>query len=176
MKQKIIQLSIGEVLGQTFDLQTIEMYNKLGISPTTDKGITVSVKVPYSAYCSGKKAKTFNAQAYESIDGHRSLFTFVKIHGYNTLEELKESPYTSIALWIRINHIHGQNVLIVTHGHGPDRGEAYYRAKDYNDFWNVVQRLSDMYNYPEKEHEPVILKQNNQMCGNSYREWDVVVK
>lgn len=176
MKQKIIQLSIGEVLGQTFDLQTIEMYNKLGISPTTDKGITVSVKVPYPLWCNTSEARELNAQAFETLDAHRSLFTFVEMWGYNKLEELKDSPYTSIFLWIRIGHIHHKNVLIVTHGHGPDRGEAYYRAKDYDDFWNVVQRLSDMYNYPEKEHEPVILKQNNQMCGSSYREWDVVVK
>ncbi len=70
----------------------------------------------------------------------------------------------------------GQNCLILTHGHAPNRKEAYYRAKDYDDFWNTVAGLTEMYEHPDEPHEPIILKQNNNMCGSSYKEWELTVK
>lgn len=168
--------TIDELLGNSsLTLQQIEMYNMLGLTPTRDKGITISVQVPYPLWCVKDKAKIFNSEAYETIDAHRDLFTFVKMYGYNSLEELKESSYTGLYLWIRIGHVDKHNMLIITHGHGPDRGEAYYRAKDYDDFWDIVKRIKELQINPQMEHEPIMLKQNNQMIGNSYKEWDVII-
>ncbi len=141
------------------------------------EGITISVKVPYPLWCSKDKALLLNKEAYASIDSHRHLFTFVTAYGMRSLEELNENPYSSWYLWVKIKDRRscGENRLILTHGNAPDRTEAYYRAKDYDDFWNVVERLTEMYDNDSKEYEPVILKQNNGLCGSAYKEWQLQV-
>lgn len=171
-----IKLTVKEALGKSsLTIQQAEIFGKLGISPTKDKGITISVRVPYHIWCNEEKAKKYNTEAYESIMNHKDLYTFCRLYGYKDLEELKDSPYTSVYLWIRVNHIHDNNLLIVTHGHGPDRGECYYQAKTYDEFWDIVRKIKTMCDDPDGEYEPVTLKQNNQMIGNSYKEWDVEI-
>ena len=152
---------------------------KLGIVPSEyeREGITISVRVPYPLWCNKEKALLKNKEAYESIDTHRHLFTFVSTYGIKSLEELNDNPYSSWYLWVKIKDRRscGENRLILTHGNAPDRKEAYYHAKDYDDFWNVVERLTEMYDNDNQEHEPLILEQTNGMCGSAYKKWQLQV-
>ena len=153
--------------------------SQLGIVPQgfENEGITVSVKVPYTLWCSKDEVLLKNKEAYESIDAHRHLFTFATAYGVSSLEELSENPYSNWFLWIKIKDRRscGENRLILTHGHAPDRQEAYYRAKDYDDFWNVVERLTEMYDNANQKYEPIILEQTNGMCGSAHKKWQLQV-
>ena len=141
-----------------------------------DKGITISVAVPYPMFASESKKREANLEAYNSIQEHRSLFTFVMCYGVRCLEDLRDSASGSWYLWVRIGHICDNNCLILTHSHGPNRTEAYYQAKDYNDFWKMVEKITEVYERPNEPHEPIILKQNNMMIGSGYREWTICVE
>lgn len=160
-------------------LNIAQAFMTMGVSSEMLKreGVTVSVRVPYPMWCNEEKAKPLNTEAYESIMQHEDLFFFVRAYGAKSLEDLKESPYSSWYLWIKIKDRMGggQNTLILTHGHAPDRQEAFYRAKDYDDFWNTVRRLTEMYDLPNGEFEPICLKQNNGMCGSSFKQWEIYV-
>ena len=48
--------------------------------------------------------------------------------------------------------------------------------KTYDEFWNIVERLTNMYDLPSQEHEPITLQKNNGMCGPSRKKWQVIVK
>lgn len=177
-----INVSIKELYKkEPLSFEASMIYHQLRIHSDDfeQEGITVSVKVPYPLWCTDEKALLKNKEAYESIDTHRHLFTFVSTYGICSIEELADNPYNSWTLWIKIKDRSscGENRLIITHGNAPDRKEAYYRAKDYEDFWNVVERLTEMYDNVDnnKEYEPIVLNQNNGMCGSSYKEWKLQV-
>lgn len=172
---KIKQLFSQEPL----DFGVAQMFRQLGFFPDELKreGVSVSVRVPHKLFASDNEKRAANREAYEQIMNHQELFTFVSAYGYRSLEEFKDSDYGNKYLWIVIGDrmAFGKNRLVVTSGHAPNRLEAYFRASNYDEFWSIVERLTEMMNNPHKEHEPVILTQNNGYCGSSYKEWQIAV-
>lgn len=165
---------------EPLSLDMSQMFMSLGVTPKEleDVGISVSVAVPYPNWCRADEAKELNAQCYESIMEHKDLYDFITMYGFKELEELKECTYTNIHIWVRIadRSSLGHNRLIVTRGHAPNRYEAFYNAKDYAEFWDMVDRLTDMYKNPDKDHEPVTLYKENGMIGTAYKKWTITVK
>lgn len=146
---------------------------------TEGEGCIVSVRV-----CNGHFAerdreaiKKANREAYESIMAHKDLFLFATSFGLSSLEELANSEYKTWYVWIKIKDraYGGQNRLILTHGHCDSEREAHYVANDYDEFWDVVRRLTDMYERPEDKHEPIILEKTNCMCGSAHKKWEIEV-
>lgn len=182
MKETPINMKITQLFEkEPLDFSISQAIHKLDITlkDLEDVGITVSVKVPYPAWCTKEQAQQLNKQAYESIKNHSHLYTFLTLYGYfpDGLESLKDCPYSNNYIWVVIKDRMSMecNRLIITHGHAPSRKEAYYIAKDYDEFWSVVSALTDMYDNPHKEHTPIILQKNNNMCGSSYRQWEISV-
>ena len=165
---------------KTIDFTTAQLCQTLGVTPEAyqSTGITVSVSVPYPRYASKETIKQFNQEAYNSIDAHRHLFAFISSYGIKSLEELANNEYGNWYLWIKIKDTMAanQNRLILTHSHAPNRYEAYYNAKTYDEFWDIVERLTNMYDLPSQEHEPITLQKNNGICGPSRKKWQVIVK
>lgn len=165
---------------KSIDFTTAQLYQTLGIGLEAhqETGITVSVKVPYPRYANKETIKKFNQEAYESIDSHRHLFAFITSYGLKNIEELADNEFSSWYLWIKIKDsmAANQNRLILTHSHAPNRYEAYYNAQTYDEFWNIVEKLTNMYDLRHQEHEPIKLHKHNGMCGSAYKRWEVVVK
>ena len=165
---------------EPLDLSMSMTYMQLGVSPKEleDVGITVCVDVKYPRYCKDSEVIKTNEELYNNIQDHKDLFMFVSTMGMKGIEDLKTWPYSRNAIWVKIKDRKsmGENRLIVTRGMAPDRYEAYYIAKDYDEFWDVVKRLTDMYNNPDEEHEPITLMKNNGICGSGYRKWEITVK
>lgn len=171
----IKQLYTQELLDITFSMAL----QRIGIQPENLKreGISVSIRVPYPIWCSKEEALQLNKQAYESIDCHRNLFMFASVYGMTSIEELETNPYSSWYIWVIIKDrsTMGKNRLVLTHGHTPDREEAYYRANTYDEFWHVVEVLTKMYEGTYNGNETITLQQNNGMWGSSHRSWEITL-
>lgn len=180
--KKLEKISIKDLFkAKKMDFATANMLHKIGIISKDEEtnGITVSVKIDYPLFVEKKDViQKINKDIYNSIQEHKDLFTFVRTYGsISLLEDFKVCPYKSWYLWIKIKDISamGCNCLILTHGHAPDRYEAFYRAKSLDDFWSSVKILTDMSNGVSDVEEFVLSKENG-MYGSSYKKWDFIVK
>lgn len=166
---------------EPMDFSMAQNMRKLGLYPEDlkGKGVTVSVRI---SGCYESDVLVQHKKAYDSIMEHKNLYTFFSSPVVHDIEGLQNCKYTCKYLWVKIKDrmCFGENRLIVTNGPAPDiaANEPYYNAKDFDldEFWNIVSRLTDMYENPEKAHEPITLKQDNGMCGTAYKCREIVVK
>ena len=168
------KISIKELFkSKNLDFNTSQSLHSLGLifKDEETNGITVSVKIDYPLFVENEDViRGINESIYKSIKEHNDLFTFIKTYGcIKSLEDFKVCPYKHWYLWIKIKDISvmGKNCLILTHGHAPDRYEAFYRAKSLEDFWSSVKILNDMYDGVSDIDEFELSKENG-MCGTSY--------
>ena len=176
------KISIKDLFkAKTMDFYTSQMLHSLGLTSKDEEtnGITVSVKIDYPLFVEKKDViREINENVYNSINEHNELFTFVRTYGcIRSLEDFKDCTYKHWYLWIQIKDISamGKNCLILTHGHGPNRYEAFYRAKSLEDFWISVKTLTDMCDGISDVEEFELSKENG-MIGSSYKKWDFIVK
>lgn len=176
------KISIKDLFkAKTMDFYTSQMLHSLGLTSKAEEtnGITVSVKIDYPLFVEKEDViRGINENVYNSIKEHNELFTFVRAYGsIKSLEDFQVCTYKHWYLWVKIKDISamGQNCLIFTHGHAPDRYEAFYRAKSLEDFWDAVKTLTDMCDGISNVEEFKLSKENG-MLGSSYKKWDFIVK
>jgi len=151
---------------------------KFGLYPENFKGKGVTISVPVGARWQSE-AKEKNKVAYDSIMAHQDLYNFFSSPCYRDLEEFRDSEYTHKYIWLKLfdRMACGLSRLIITSFPAPDcvAKEPYYNANTLDEFWDVARKLTDMYNYPNDVHEPIILKQDNGMCGSAHKQWEINV-